>query len=148
MAVPLAVTASGTPIPILGGTRLSGRAGSYDIGMVAMRTEEDDTRPADTFVVGRLRKTFLGTSTVGAIFTSRDSTVAGDFNRLYGVDSRLRFFDRKLDVFGLAAGAGRYREGENSGEEKSAAKPRHVTPREKYDDAGNAARPLAASPAP
>lgn len=89
---------SGTPIPILGGTRLSGRAGSYDIGMVVMRTEEDDARPADTFVVGRLRKTFRGTSTVGAIFTSRDSTVAGDFNRLYGVDSRLRFFDRKLDV--------------------------------------------------
>ena len=88
----------GRPIPILGGTRLSGRTGSYDVGVLAMRTEEDGARPADTFVVGRLRKTFRETSTIGAIFTSRDSTVPGDFNRLYGVDSRLRFFNRKLDI--------------------------------------------------
>ena len=88
----------GTPIPMLGGTRLSGRVGSYDIGMLAMRTEGTGARPADTFLVGRVRKTFRETSTIGAIFTSRDSAEAGDFGRLYGVDSRLRFFNRKLDI--------------------------------------------------
>ncbi|MEQ1870869.1 MAG: DUF5916 domain-containing protein [Vicinamibacterales bacterium] len=100
----IGLSADGQPIPIVGGTRLSGRAGDYDLGAVAMRTEEDGGVPASTFLVGRVRRNLPGTSTIGAIFTSRDSTVSGDFNRLYGADTRLRFFDKKLDVVGYFLG--------------------------------------------
>jgi hypothetical protein len=94
----IGLSPAGLPIPIVGGARLSGRAGAYDVGAIAMRTEEDSGIPANNFVVGRVRRNLPGTSTVGAIFTSRDSSVPGDFNRLYGADTRLRFFDKKLDV--------------------------------------------------
>jgi hypothetical protein len=89
---------AGTPIPMLGGARMSGRAGGYDLGVVAMKTEPDGSLPSNSFLVGRIRKSLPNTSTIGAIFTSRDSTTSNDFNRLYGVDTRLRFFDRRLDV--------------------------------------------------
>ena len=48
---------------------------SYDVGLLAMKTEDDGraARPT-TFVVGRVRRNLPNTSTVGAIFTSRDST--------------------------------------------------------------------------
>ena len=85
------------PIPIVGGARASGKAGTYDVGLLAMRTGRDTNNPADTFLVGRVRKNLPGSSTIGALVTSRDSTVSGDYNRLYGVDSFLRFF-QKLEV--------------------------------------------------
>jgi hypothetical protein len=100
----IGLSASGTPIPMLGGARMSGRAGGYDLGVVAMKTQKDDGLPSDNFVVGRIRRSLVNTSTIGAIFTSRDSTVANDFNRLVGVDTRLRFFDRRLDVVGYLMG--------------------------------------------
>ena len=86
------------PIPIVGGARLSGTTGAYDVGFLAMKTEALGLVPSNNFVVGRLRKNFLSGSSVGAIVTSRDSTRSGDHNQLYGVDTLLRFFERKLDV--------------------------------------------------
>jgi hypothetical protein len=88
----------GAPLPIVGGTRVSGRAGAYDVGMLAMKTEAFDTRPSDNFVVGRVRRNLPNTSSIGAIVTSRDSVAAGNFNRVVGVDSLLRFFGKRLDV--------------------------------------------------
>ena len=35
----IGLSAAGTPIPIVGGTRVSGRAGGYDVGVLAMKTE-------------------------------------------------------------------------------------------------------------
>ena len=94
----IGLSAAGTPIPIVGGARVSGTTGSYDVGLLAMKTEGQGDAPSNGFVVGRLRRNFQGSSSVGAIVTSRDSARSGDFNRLYGVDTLLRFFQRKLDV--------------------------------------------------
>ena len=96
----------GEPVPIVGGTRLSGSAGAYEIGLLAMKTEsvdpesdEDTGVPSDNFIVGRLKRNLLQNSFIGAIFTNRDSTVAGDYNRVFGVDAVFQFFNR-LDVSG------------------------------------------------
>ena len=77
----------GTPVPIVGGTRLSGTAGSYEIGLLAMKTESVDPvdeggegLPSDDFIVGRIKRNLLQNSFIGAIFTSRDSSVEGDHN--------------------------------------------------------------------
>ena len=94
----IGLSAAGMPIPIVGGARLSGTTGSYDVGFLAMKTEALGLVPSNNFVVGRLRKNFLAGSSVGAMVTSRDSTRSGDDNQLYGIDTLLRFFDRKLDV--------------------------------------------------
>jgi Domain of unknown function (DUF5916)/Carbohydrate family 9 binding domain-like len=94
----IGLSAAGAPIPIVGGARLSGTTGAYDVGVLAMKTESFGLVPSNNFVVGRLRRNFKGGSSVGAILTSRDSTRSGDHNELLGVDTLLRFFDRKLDV--------------------------------------------------
>src|SRR5205814_4710444 len=90
----------GTPIPIVGGARLTGRTGDYDIGFLTMKTEErsDGVRsvPSNNFVVGRLKRNFSTSSWIGALTTSRNSTVAGDYNRVYGPDAHFQFFN-KLD---------------------------------------------------
>jgi len=94
----IGLSGAGMPIPIVGGARLSGTSGAYDVGFLAMKTEDLGTVLSNNFVVGRLRRNFFGGSSIGAIVTSRDSTRSGDHNQLYGVDTLLRFFERKLDV--------------------------------------------------
>ncbi len=89
---------NGSPIPIVGGARLSGRASDYDVGFLTMTTEEFGPLPSDTFVVGRARRNLPNTSTVGAIFTSRNAQGPTGSSELFGVDSLLRFFDQRLDV--------------------------------------------------
>jgi hypothetical protein len=91
------------PVPIVGGARASGKVGTYDIGLLAMRTGREQDAPANTFLVGRVRKNFRRNNTIGAIVTSRQSTVSGDHNRLFGADTFLRFF-QKLEIAGYLLG--------------------------------------------
>jgi hypothetical protein len=94
----IGLSANGTPIPIVGGARMSGTMGTYDVGLLAMQTERAGEVPSSTFIVGRLRRNIRRSSAVGAIVTSRDSTRPGDYNRLYGVDTLLRFFQSRFEV--------------------------------------------------
>jgi hypothetical protein len=90
----IGLSAAGTPIPIVGGARVSGQAGSYDVGVLAMKTERFGSTPSNSYLVGRLKRNFLSTSYVGAIVTDRESPVAGDYNRVYGPDVHLQLRDR------------------------------------------------------
>jgi hypothetical protein len=93
----IGLSGSGVPIPIVGGSRLTGSVGRYDVGAIAIRTEEESGVPANNFVVGRVTRNFLDNSWIGAIVTHRDSRTPGDVNRLYGVDLNLRFY-RRLEI--------------------------------------------------
>ena len=90
----IGLSGSGTPIPILGGGRVTGQIGRYDVGFLAMKTERLDSTPANSYVVGRIKRNLLANSWAGAIFTNRDSTIEGDTNRVYGADLHLQFYDR------------------------------------------------------
>ena len=94
----IGLSASGAPIPLLGGARLSGKVRKYDIGVLAMRTDPADAAPSDSFLVGRVRNNFGNGSSIGAIATSRQSTANADHNRLYGADTLIRLFQRKLEL--------------------------------------------------
>jgi hypothetical protein len=100
----IGLSASGTPIPIVGGARVSGQIDRYDIGVLTMRTEAVGSTPANTFLVGRLKRNISTSSWVGAIFTNRDSTLAGDYNRVGGVDAHFQFM-RRLDFDGYLLGS-------------------------------------------
>jgi hypothetical protein len=89
--------ASGTPIPIVGGARVSGQAGRYDVGLLAMRTGTLGSVRSNNYLVGRIKRNILRTSYVGAIVTDRESAVAGDYNRVYGPDVHLQLYD-KIEV--------------------------------------------------
>jgi hypothetical protein len=91
----IGLTASGEPIPILGGARLTGRAAGVALGVLSMQTRGTDTTPANHYTVARVRRNLLRGSDVGAFFMMRQSTDAGgDYNRVYGVDGNWRLFDR------------------------------------------------------
>jgi hypothetical protein len=89
--------AGGLPIDILGGARLSGKVGNYNVGILNMQTDDavnDQTgttiTQANNFGVFRLQRE-IGRSNVGAIFVNRQGTGSlapdNDYNRAYGLDA-------------------------------------------------------------
>ena len=90
----IGLSRAGTPIPIVGGVRLTGRIDQFDVGFINMKTESEGATPSNNFTVGRLKRNLLTNSWVGALITSRDSTIEGDYNRVYGADVHLEFNSR------------------------------------------------------
>ncbi len=82
-------------VPILGGGRLTGRVGRYQIGLVNMQTRQDDAAKAGAtnFSVVRVKRDILRKSSIGVITTNRSKaqTLAGS-NQVYGVDGTFGFF--------------------------------------------------------
>jgi hypothetical protein len=77
-------------IPIIGGVRLIGRQGPWDIGVMDMQTTKSDSLPSENFGVIRLkRKTFNPYSYFGNIITSRIG-IDGSYNLVYGFDGLIR----------------------------------------------------------
>ncbi|MFN2566345.1 MAG: DUF5916 domain-containing protein [Gemmatimonadaceae bacterium] len=67
----IGLTAEGTPLPVLGGARLVGRVGSWDVGFLEMQTEAQGIYPTENFGVLRLRRPVLNQwSTAGLMATS------------------------------------------------------------------------------
>lgn len=88
------------PVPILGGGRVVGRIGKWDVGLIEMQTaratfDDDGSRevvPTENFGVLRLRRRVLNDySSAGGIVTSRLSE-NGDYNVAVGLDGTFRLF--------------------------------------------------------
>jgi hypothetical protein len=96
---------SGNAIPIIGGGRLSGRAGPVNLGLLNMQTDEDDVTPANNFTVARVQREF-GRSNVGAIFVGRQATGdragSDNHNATLAADARVGF-SRTATVSGFLA---------------------------------------------
>ena len=86
----------GQLIPILGGGRLTGRAGKYRLGIISMQADEFDETPSTNFTVSRLRRDVFQNSDIGVLFINKHEN-GGYFNRTYGMDANFNFF-RYLDV--------------------------------------------------
>ena len=87
-----------TTVPIIGGGRLVGRAGGWDLGALEVQTDAVNGRPGENFGVLRLRHQVLNRwSTAGLMLTSYSG---GDHqNVALGADTTLRpFGDNYLDV--------------------------------------------------
>ncbi|KPK86704.1 MAG: hypothetical protein AMS27_04485 [Bacteroides sp. SM23_62_1] len=77
-------------IPIIGGVRLIGRQGPWDIGFLDMQTVVSDSLPSENFGVIRLkRRVFNENSYIGNILTSRLG-MDGSYNIVYGFDGLIR----------------------------------------------------------
>ena len=83
---------NGNSIPILGGLRLVGRSGGWDIGLLDMQTARSEGHPAENFGVLRLRRqVFNPYSYIGGMVTSRVDEDGG-YNIAYGLDGIFRLF--------------------------------------------------------
>ena len=96
----IGLSPTGLPIDILGGGRLSGKVGQYNVGILNMQTgkaENDLTgalvAPSNNFTVARVQRE-VGRSNFGAIFVNRLGTGSAaepdDYNRAYGLDAALQ----------------------------------------------------------
>ncbi len=92
----IGISRDGREVPILGGGRLSGKAGKFQIGLLELQTREIDsletlpTIASSNYGVARVLRELPNRSRVGAIFVSRlntDSTA--DYNLTYGIDARV-----------------------------------------------------------
>ncbi len=90
--------ASGVPIPIIAGARLSGKVGAWRTGFLDIQTDSEHDpngnllAAANNFGVARVQREF-GRSSFGGIFVNRQGTGSysgdNDWNRAYGVDANL-----------------------------------------------------------
>ena len=87
----IGLTPEFTPVPVLGGARLVGRVGRWDVGLLEMQTERQGTTPGENFGVLRLRRPVLNPwSTAGLMLTSYAG--GGRHNLAAGADGSLRLF--------------------------------------------------------
>ena len=87
---------SGRQVPIEAGGRLTGRIGSFNVGVLNIQTDDvpDAGVRGANFSVVRLKRDILRQSSVGAIATRRSiSTLAPGDNLTYGVDGAFNFFN-------------------------------------------------------
>ena len=91
-------------VPILGGARMSGRAGQFNLAFLTMQTDRllateslVDPRavltPYNNYSMARVSRELPNRSSLGAIVVNRDAMGSGsasdDWNRTFGVDGRL-----------------------------------------------------------
>jgi uncharacterized protein DUF5916/cellulose/xylan binding protein with CBM9 domain len=85
----IGLSASGQPIPVIGGLRLTGRAAGNGIGLLTMQTDELEGDRGANFTVARVRRDLTNTAAIGGFYFGRETTDSRSFNRVSGVDMRL-----------------------------------------------------------
>ncbi len=86
----IGLTPDGRPIPIVGGARLTGRVGQWDVGALDMQTQRAFSSPAENFAVLRARRNLFGKSDIGVLLQNRAATDSNTWNRSVGMDANLR----------------------------------------------------------
>jgi hypothetical protein len=84
----IGLSSSGQPIPVIGGLRLTGRAGRQSIGLLTVQTEPDGERPGDNFSAARIGRDLSDSVSLGGFYFGREATGSADFNRVAGADLR------------------------------------------------------------
>ena len=90
---------SAREVPIVGGGRLTGRAGRFTIGLLDMQTGEPypwsprTAAPDTNFAVVRVKRDILRRSSIGVLVTRRSVAQTGrGSNETYGLDGTFAFF--------------------------------------------------------
>ena len=86
----------GQAVPILGGGRVTGKVGAFDVGALNIQTGNEAVSGAlDTnFTVLRVKRDILRRSSIGGLVTNRSLSLSGDgSNQVYGADAVFSFFD-------------------------------------------------------
>jgi len=87
----IGLSSSNEAVPILGGARLTGRAGPFEIGLLNIQQREYKDSQATNFTVGRLKRNIMANSDIGVMVMDKEVANSGRFNRVAGADANLRF---------------------------------------------------------
>ncbi|HIE95161.1 MAG TPA: hypothetical protein EYQ83_20690 [Acidobacteria bacterium] len=86
----------GTMVPIVGGGRVTGKVGDFDVGFLNIHTDDVAAAGAapTNFTVARVKRDILRRSSLGALFTNRSVSLVGDgASQSYGADATFSFYD-------------------------------------------------------
>ena len=114
----LGLGAEGETIDINFGAKMTGRAGRWDIGMLAIQQDEFDDLDKSELFVARFAANVLAESSVGMILTHGDPNSALD-NTVAGVD--FRYLNTQLSDGGTLEGSMWYQQSETEGVKGDAA---------------------------
>ena len=82
-------------IPIIGGGRLVGRIGDWDIGFLDMQTARKGDTPTENFGVLRLRRQVFNPGSYAGIMITNRIDEEGNYNFAYGLDGIFRLFGKE-----------------------------------------------------
>ena len=80
-------------VRLLGGGKLTGKVGPYSVGALNMTSAASQVSPLTNFSVLRMQRDILSDSTLGFIFTNRQSDIS-DYHRNGGIDLFFRPHDQ------------------------------------------------------
>ncbi len=112
----IGIASNGTPQPIIGGGRLSGRIGGTTVGLLQMVTDATDaTSSGQSFSVARATRELSARSRIGGMVVQRLSTKDGDdVNRTFALDGRVGLGQAWTGDFWTAGTTTRGRDGDAS----------------------------------
>jgi hypothetical protein len=98
----IGLSENGDAIPILAGTRLTGRIGSYTMGALNIQQREHELGgvPSTNFTALRMRRDILANSDIGVMLLNKDES-GSHYNRVAGVDANFRFGFLNLDGYAV-----------------------------------------------
>ncbi len=82
-------------VPIIGGARLVGRIGNWDLGFLDMQTARKGDIPRENFGVLRLRRQVLNPDSYAGIMLTNRVDEEGNYNFAYGFDGIFRLFGKE-----------------------------------------------------
>jgi hypothetical protein len=95
----IGLTDRGEMVRILGGARVVGRTGPWDIGFLNMQTDKQGELPSENFGALRLRRQIINPySYAGGMAASRIGA-DGQYNLAYGLDGSLRLYGDDYLIF-------------------------------------------------
>ncbi len=106
----MGLSEDGEEIPIIGGLRVTGKAGKFDLGILDILTDRISYEEGDeqviiektNYSVFRLKRDFFEKSNFGLMLLSKDSLESSVYNRGAGIDFNLAF-GQSLNIIGFAA---------------------------------------------
>ena len=103
----IGIDSNGEMVPIIGGSRLSGKIKETNVGFLSMFTDEvpNTNINKNNFTVARINHEFSGTrSSIGGIWVNKDSykSVLDNHNSVFALDGKLGL-GKKAQIFGFAS---------------------------------------------
>jgi hypothetical protein len=79
---------NGQPLPVIGGFRLTGRAGQQTLGVLNMQTDSFNGAPGSNYTALMLRRPLSRTMSLGGFYLGRQSSATNGVNRVGGYEFR------------------------------------------------------------
>ena len=95
----IGLTEDRRPLPVLGGAKVTGRAGQLDVGFLTVQTGRFEGVAGSNYAVARVKRNIFSRSNIGVFASNRQSS-GGDFNRVFGADANLTVF-KNTDIQGF-----------------------------------------------